>query len=289
MEDVGNKDELITKKRLQKGFERRAKRWRERLLTPEKKLYANGILQADSATLPDFIIIGAQKGGTTWLHHNLAFHPGIFFPDMVGRSDPTEVRYFDQYFYKPLSFYMGLYRKARQMVKGDKSPNYYMLPKERIHFMKQVMPDVRLIFMLRNPVDRAWSQAIMNLVTLSQRPYTEVTPENFYKHFDRTYEKGCYTTTLDNWQTIFAQEQILVLFFEELLEMPQELLQKVAGFINVDTRVDWSSFPFNKKVNKGPSLPLPEAYRSYLYEMYTDEIAALAERFGAPVRRWLPQ
>lgn len=269
---------------------RAASRWfhstRILLGMPEKQLYARGLLPTASLHLPDFLIIGAQKAGTTWLKKNLHHHPELFLPELANHSDPTEVRYFDQQFHKSLRYYSSLFSAGAGKVKGEKSPNYCTLPVERIRFIRAVMPDVRLILMLRNPVDRAWSHALMNLVRLSDRAFEQVDESLFYDHFVRARERGDYLTIIDRWLAVFPREQLYIGFYDHIAERPQQLLGDIFAHLGVSQDVDWSSFPYNQKINRNPSIAIPEKYRSFLEEMYREDIETLYARFGEAVAGW---
>ena len=151
---------------------------RRRLPSPEKWLYRVGLRDASRLTLPDLLCIGAQKGGTTWLHHNLEAHPGIFVPRHV-----KEVHYFDFFYRRSLADYAAVFAEGRDRVKCDVTPNYGRLQPARIRFVRSAMPDVRLVFVMRNPVERAWSQAVMDLATRSKRRPEDVPDAEWTAHF----------------------------------------------------------------------------------------------------------
>ena len=120
--------------------------------------YRQGLLSPRALSLPHFLGIGAVKAGTTWLYRNLRCHPELYLPH------PKEVHYFDQRFDRGLRFYAGKFEDGRARVRGEITPAYSALPPDRIRFIRSVMPDLKLIFLMRNPVDRAWSHALMDLV-----------------------------------------------------------------------------------------------------------------------------
>ena len=258
------------------------------LSLPSKWLYAFGIRSKNSLCLPDFLIIGAAKAGTTWLHENLDCHPEIYMARRPGCLDPTEVRYFTQGFRRPLKYYSDLFLPGKDKIKGDKSPSYHTLPASRIRFIRSLMPSVRLIFFMRNPVERAWSHAVMNLVKLKGQKIGEIAPSQFYNHFTRTkqQEQGFYTRILDRWKRFFPDEQIYIGIYEEIASDPIRVLRDVCAHIGAATDVDWSRFPYKRVVNQGQRQPMPAEYRRFLEAMYRDEIARLDERLGGAVSRW---
>src|SRR5688572_11809979 len=103
----------------------------------------------DAFTLPDFMCIGAQKAGTTWLWENLGCHPEVFLP-----AD-RYLHYFDRHFERPLDEYAGHFAAAGGRVKGEVIPGYGLIPRHRIAYVRAILPRLRLMFILRNPVERA--------------------------------------------------------------------------------------------------------------------------------------
>ena len=91
------------------AFPRTVRRARIAASLPSKALYSLGIRSSRSLCLPDFLIIGAPKAGTTWLSANLDCHPQIYMARNPDCIDPTEVRYFNGSFRLPLTFYSNLF------------------------------------------------------------------------------------------------------------------------------------------------------------------------------------
>lgn len=248
-----------------------------------RSLYTHGILSVDGLCLPDFLGIGAQKAGTSWLHRNLKSHPEIFLPAQ------KELHFFDISFrYTTLRKYASNFKLGGQLVKGEFTPAYSFIPVERIQFIQTVMPNVKLIFMMRNPVDRAWSQALMNLVFMPNRKFIEVGEDEFFAHFTalRSVTRGDYQSILSNWLSVFPPEQLYINFFEEIENNPKRLLSEIFEHIGVSKNVGWDAFPYNQIINKGPDISMPVKYRKFLQDMYYQDIEILYERFGQPVAPW---
>lgn len=91
--------------------------------------------------LPGFMIIGAQKAGTTWLRSNLRCHPEIYLPS-------TEVHYFDRY-NRPIQQYIRIYQSESNKISGDCTPLYSIIPQSRIRMIKRLMPQLKIIIWLQ--------------------------------------------------------------------------------------------------------------------------------------------
>jgi hypothetical protein len=248
----------------------------------EKAPYSLGLRSARHLCLPDFLGIGAQKAGTTWLYENLRCHPEIFLPDQ------KELHYFDWGFHGSLRSYSDRFKPGVGKVKGEITPGYSILPKRRIAFISKLMPELRLVFLLRDPIERSWSQALMNLVTVPERKYEEVSEAEIRDHFEsaRSIQRGDYLTTIDNWLSFYPPERLYTGFYDDIIEQPRELLKEVFAHLGVSTDVDWTALPYDRVIFKGTGIPLPDRLRAVLVEMYRSDLRRLAERFGERVVRW---
>jgi hypothetical protein len=251
-------------------------------------MYARGLKSAASLRLPDFLGIGAQKAGTTWLHANLKMHPEIFLP-----AEAKEVHFFDKHHLDyALEGYSSLFRNAGARggkVAGEITPAYGIVPPRRIRFVRAVMPNVKLIFLMRNPIERAWSHALMNLVTDTGRKIEEIGDGEFLAHFDSraSRRRGDYEMILGNWLRYFPRRQVFVGLFDDLTGRPRELLGKMFSFLGVRADVDFSGYPIETNVFKGPNIAMPERLRKRLVEVYEQPIRRLGKLFDVPVDRWL--
>lgn len=232
--------------------------------------------------LPDFLGIGAQKCGTTWLYENLARHPNLFLPAV------KELHYFDWHFRRPLSWYCDKFAPGAGLTLGEITPNYCTLAAERIAFIRKIMPEVRLIFLMRNPIDRAWSQAVMNLAEKTGRSPDAVSDKEFHDHFHhrRSRMRGAYLENLDRWLSYFPEDQLYCGFFDSIVQQPRNLLQDILRFLGVSLDVDWNLFPAEQVVRKGVADAIPERHRAVLEQLYKDDIRLLHERFGDRIGRW---
>jgi len=252
------------------------------LTAPEKWLYAGGVLSPAGLALPSFLGIGAQKSATTWLFHNLVCHPDLFLPSR------KEVHYFDWWFHETLRSYARRFEPGRGKICGEVTPAYAVLQPERIRFIRTIMPDLRMIFLMRNPIDRAWSHALMDLVWRPGRRFEDVPAEQFYRHFERSgpRARGDYGACIDRWLAEYPADRLYLGYFEDVISRPQWLLTEILQFLGTRTDVDWSAFPLREPKGKHGSIKLPPEYRARLEELYGAQIEALYHRLGEPVKGW---
>jgi len=102
-------------------------------------------------SVPNFLGIGVQRGGTTWLYEKLKQHSQVCFP-----KHRKEVHYFDRYYERGKSWYKDIFKHCKGNCKGEITPDYFHEDEcpERIY---RLIPDVKIILVLRNPIDRAYS------------------------------------------------------------------------------------------------------------------------------------
>src|SRR5262245_46078205 len=107
-----------------------------------------------TALLPNFLVISPPKTGSTWLAANLNCHPEVFIPDI------KEVHFFNHYlFTKGWDWYTELFRGGLGLTRGEATPGYCMMPPETIRLIHSLMPRLKLIYLIREPIGRAWSHA----------------------------------------------------------------------------------------------------------------------------------
>jgi len=209
--------------------------------------------------LPNFIICGTQKGGTTSLYNYLKEHPQIYLPPK------KEIHFFDLYFKRSIEWYRKHFIGAesqRFKAIGEATPSYMYLEEvaERIH---NTLPEVKLIFILRNPVDRAyshyWHEVRLGYEWLSFEEAIKAEPERLargdiisrlhYSYLDR----GKYIIQIDRFRKYFSKDQMLIIIAEELWSNPEQVMRKVFEFLGVDPT--FKSKTWYKKFNVGNKKP----------------------------------
>jgi hypothetical protein len=236
---------------------------------------------------PDFLIISPPKTGSTWLADNLRQHPQLFVPAI------KEVKYFSSFFKAlGLGWYLDHFASAQGRVKGEASPSYALLPKGRIRLIRRLMPRVKLVFLMRDPVARAWSHA-RHSYRFREGGFASVAaglgdvPDEAWLESlssDWSLASGDYLGQLRRWSAVFPREQIYLGFTEWLEERPEALLREVFAFLGVDTGVDLSCFPVRQRVLAGLPGELPpavgQALRRLLHRRTSELESFLRDEFG---------
>ena len=274
-------------------------------------------------TLPTFIGIGAPRAGTTWLNTLLPSHPDVYTPTLR-----DEINFFDKYYERGLSWYETLFpppeNAERYQAIGEISPQYLECDEcpERIF---TILPESKLITMLRHPVNRAYSQYGFFV----QRRNYRGSFEDFLAVRPRALERGFYSRYLKRYLHYFDRTQILVLVFEDAVNDIFKTQEVLADFLDITVdkfpssagsdKVNPSSVPtfqflygfvaktgrqfrrwhlepvvdlvmrtsIQRILQKGDSLPpLNEELKEHLSQLYQDEFDELEECMQIDLSCW---
>jgi hypothetical protein len=237
--------------------------------------------EPQTGSLPDFVVIGAPKCGTTYLYHLLTKHPHV---------EPAifkETHYFDLLFEKGIEWYRRCFPPSRQKdgqrtITGEATPGYLFHP-YAAQRMARVIPEARLIALLRNPVERMYSHYHFFLVRYGRQKGTfeETIATSFdCPHENRFFEQGIYVDHLLRWARFFSREQMLVLKSEEFFEYPQETLTRVLEFLELP---EWkpNASELDDKRNEGSyELTMDPTVRRRLEEYFEPHNRRLYEYLG---------
>jgi hypothetical protein len=251
---------------------------------------AYGRATAESRPLPDFLILGAQKAGTTALYAYLRWHPDITGPSF------KEVSFFDRHYAKGKRWYRAHLPRRRRALVGEASPGYLFHPlaPQRV---AQMLPGARLIALLRNPVERAFShyqhEVALGREELSFEDAIDREDERMQGEVERmlrdptyfsrawwnyTYvARGRYAEQLDRWFAAFPRERLLVLLTDELAADPAGTYRRVLDFLGADAH-DLESYP---RIFDRDYADMSPATRARLEREFSEpnrRLAALLER-----------
>jgi len=234
---------------------------------------------ARPAHLPQFLGIGGQKCGTTWLDKMLRFHPHLGLPRR------KEVHFFDSNYWRGVDWYRFHFRGMTGKLRGEITPAYAILPVDRIREVYAVNPAMRLVLILRHPVERAWSQSEMALARNRRRPVADIPEADFLRHLESeaVLSRSRFSVILRNWLEVFPAEQLHIEFFESIATEPRELLIRILTHIGADPApMPWQDVPLHQRLNANPGRDIPEKYHARLRELLSDEMATLRELLPRP-------
>jgi hypothetical protein len=195
--------------------------------------------------LPDFIIIGAAKSGTTTLYEYLRQHPKIY---MAVASSPKvrskEPNFFDpaKHWHRGVDWYRSLFAGAGpDQLCGEASTNYTRWPQvagvpERI---AGIIPAVRLIYVMRHPVDRAYSHYV-HRHTREIHPGKPITStfEEFVEEHPMCLDSSDYATQISQYLEYFERDALLLLRMEDLRANPRLTVRETTEFLGLETDLE---------------------------------------------------
>lgn len=210
-------------------------------------------------TLPTFLGIGVQRGGSTWLHTLLASHPDVYMPTIR-----KEIRFFDRYYGNGLGWYESFFCPPEDASKyqaiGEISPEYYECQDCPERILK-TFPQIKMIMMLRHPISRAYSQYGFNV----QRRNYRGSFEDFLATRPRALEKGFYSRYLKEYLRYFDRKQFLPLVFEDVFTDISKTKNEVADFLEISV----NKFPESENREKVNASTVPAHQSLYGFVVKT--------------------
>jgi hypothetical protein len=199
--------------------------------------------------LPNFLIIGAPRSGTTWMAKNLRDHPEVFLPKA------KELHFFDRDYDKGIEFYESSFTEAYgKKAVGEATPDYLhgAYSKNDIPtLIRKHIPDAKLIVSLRNPIERAYSR-FWNAKARYDRN-VRMTFEQKLMDRPEFIAEGMYFDQLNRYYALFPKDKILVLLYDELVRDPEAFIRRVYEFLGVreGVRSGWEFVKINQATGKG--------------------------------------
>ncbi len=204
---------------------------------------------------PDFIVIGAMKSATTTLHEQLSRQPGVWM------SRPKEPNFFsdDAIYAQGLSWYSSLFREAGPSdVRGESSTHYSKLPRHprTVERMVRHLPRLKLIYLMRHPIDRLISQYVHELTAGRIRAGLSETLERHPEMVD--YSR--YAMQLQPYLDVYGFENVLPVFFSRLINHCQGALERIGRFLEIPGVLnwDWTLEPQNQGKDRLRPSPIRE-------------------------------
>jgi hypothetical protein len=269
---------------------------------------------------PDFCCIGAQKGGTGWLYEQLRFHPDFWMPPV------KELHYFDRLWRTSRTTAEDRWRGARKnarderdtafldamekllgspeinlegyarlfvpkgtLLSGDITPGYSALPEEIIERLVERFGSLKVLFLARDPVERAWSQLSMwirhrridrfDVTDVDQVTRNLLRPEVLVRSYP--------SKIVARWRRYLPEARFRVYFFDDLKRGPAPLRRSILEFLGGDPAKSSGalSVDHNSKA-KLEKLELTDEVRAHLARFFEHELKACADSLGGAALEW---
>ena len=266
---------------------------------------------ADSAR-PDFLCVGVHKGGTTWLYQQLDSHPDFWMPPF------KELHYFDQLSnverassprcrderdlrflesiknlsakpYIDLENYARLFEPKGSLLSGDISPNYSTLNNGVIRRVVGYFPNLKVIFLARDPVERVWSHLSMEVRYHQIEPFDVTNIDEVNRNLLRRglLLRSYPSAVVARWKRHVHPDRFRIYFFDDLQGNPNELRRSILRFLDADPDKRGGRVTAdNNSWGRMEKLLLTDEVRSHLARFFKKELKTCAARLGGPARDW---
>jgi hypothetical protein len=273
-----------------------------------------------------FVCIGAQKSGTTWLARVLSQHPNLFvtpvkeihyFDHIRGitkhLSDSKRRSRYRKYYQRMLTqwhrfpeyraqwswyrdymrspiddaWYASLFRhRGNKAFAGEVTPEYAIIGRDGLEHIRRLAPDARVMFIMRNPITRAWSQ-VLHHCRAHNLDAGRQTPEALIDilRLESFRQLSDYCATIDDMRATFAADQVKVLFYEDMHRDRQGMLEEVCNFIGV--RADKGQFVnLGRRYNRSQEGELPAQIADHMRTLYRPIAEGVRQRVGRIPHAW---
>jgi hypothetical protein len=244
--------------------------------------------------MPDYLIIGTMKGGTSSLHNYLRMHPDVL------PAYKKEIHYFDLNIEQGSAWYRAHFppkrKKTPGKITGDASP-YYIFHPLTAGRASQMLPDAKIIVVLRNPIDRAFSHYNHNrrkgretrsfedaiegefeIIDIEEDRIITNQAESLFTHRHFSYlSRGLYARQLKRWLSYYDRKNILVMKSEDLFDKTEETFLQVTRFLGLK---DWMPSEF-ETWNVGSYISMkPETWEALarVFEQPNRELSTLVDQ-----------
>lgn len=267
----------------------------------------------DPVPRPDFLCVGAQKAGTSWLYHQLNSHPDFWMP-------PTkELRYFDEmsrsrhpvdwrkarprdqrdrFFLAEMESlcstpfidrerYGRLFAPKRELLSGDVTPVYSIVPEEMIVTIMDYFPALKIIFIARDPVERAWSALSMGVRNGGLSPFDVTNPDVVIQHLFHPdiLCRSFPSLTVARWRRYVPAEQMHIYFYDDLMTDSARLRTEIILFLGADPKK--ARVPADQKImHDANKPPLSAEVRNRLGRFFGRELRTCAIELGGAAVEW---
>jgi len=189
--------------------------------------------------LPNFLVIGAARSGTTWISKNLELHPEIYIPRK------KELHFFDSQYSKGVSYYESYFSDVDSATAIGEATPAYLHDEPAAARIREHLPDVKMIASLRNPVDRLYSRYWNARGRFSENEGLSF--EDKIAQKPALITEGFYVDHLRRYLDLFPREQFLILLFDDLISDPLNFMVQMCRFLGISE--DYSSELLEHQIN----------------------------------------
>lgn len=269
-------------------------------ITFQNFLFANKLLKLNMKTLstslkinqmqlPNFLGIGSERCASTWIHSVLSKHPQLYLPERKefnfwsGEITKENLENYTKYFED---------EKVKDCLLGEISPTYAAMYSEEVALLKELIPDLKVIFIIRNPVDRLIS-SITRQWTFFYIDKGASTNRNIFSIL-RCVDKGLsrrltdYLRTYQIWSEHLGKDHIFLEKFDNISSNPQGVIIKILDFLDVQPIIDETALIKKRNIsNNEVKTEIPELLKWYIAVEWLPKVKQMAIMLPLDLSDWI--
>jgi len=186
-------------------------------------------------------------------------------------------------------WYAKLFHKAQLQgrVAGEITPAYASLDEQTFQRIRQLNRDIKLIFIMRDPVDRLWSAVTNRALKKSVRSALAIEEALALTRTAAFTARSAYTDTIARLETIFPSSQLHLCFFDDLRERPKAFVAQILSFLGVNPDEARNVLLSSKINSSAGAMPMPVEFQREMAKAYLPMVRVLSQRFNGPPKIWL--
>ena len=189
-------------------------------------------------------------------------------------------------------WYASLFRQGAGKVTGEITPAYSILEPDDVAHIHAIMGEAKVIYLLRNPIDRDWSSLRhRHREADSKRPVSARRLDALKRQLmeSKNLRRGDYLKTIKIWRRFFPEDQIFIGFFDDISHNPLGLLTQIFEFLGVAASPKHASEVAYDRINASQQDQMPESVRLFLAEYYYEMLNELSDIIGGHANSWLEE
>ena len=193
-------------------------------------------------------------------------------------------------------WYCSLFEPANGRLCGEISTSYALVNDETTSHAHRILPHTKIIYLLRNPIERAYSQIIMDFCYFGKRNIEDVRDDEIFARLnpdDHIIRHCLYHANLTRWANNFGRDKMFIGFFDDISSKPVELLREIFDFIGAHTPDGYepplAHNKYNASVLKKSESKTPIRFATQIAKLVIDDLELLAKKWVGPPVEWLSE
>ena len=231
-------------------------------------------------------MFGLDKSSQKWRR---VFGTDVYYL-LTGKNKAAEIPWLARYHFGRVNdaWYLSLFENRPSRVRGEITPAYCMLDMEDVQRVHALLPEVKILYTLRDPVERSWSQIRFGMGRRGLAINEQAMPEIQRRTNSLSQQlTGDYVGTLKKWRAVYPAERMFILFQDQIEREPEQLTHSLYRVLGVDESFQLPAGILRRKVNASAESEMPSAVRRLLVESHYPQVVELNKMIGGYTNQWL--